>query len=890
MSSGSGPASASALDARLAAAGACVGIVGPAGTGKTRVLTALVELRRGRGQPLARCAGRRFGPTPYGAFDRLVASPPGPDGPAADRHVLAAVAAQLEGGGLLVVDDAQWLDPASLRVVAGLAEAAAEGGWQVVVAHRPAGPRPDLHALDDVLRQSGPIVRLGPLGRDEVAALASERLRAPATEELTGVLTHWSGGWPAWAERLVGGWAEEGVVVRGQLRRDPAERVPDAVVEVVEARLSTLQPEERGALVMLAVGGPDPADLLPTGPGAGGEATAPPGGDPGALSVPFDPAALAELRAQALVHPDLERVELVPIVAAAARRLVPRAEQDAARRHLARLAAARPGGEALAARHLLAANGADAETRQAFLRAGELVAPRDPVAALAWFERAATIPPPPGADGADGALDGRLAEALAAAGRADAALAAAEAGLRRGGPDADRARLAAAAILADRGLWERAAELSCEVTSHPTVPLGMARAQGVLCLAVAGRAAEAAALAAALPTASSGLAERAMVATALALVATLGPGHDDGVAALVEATALLEAAAPATPLALLPHEVGAALALASGDASLAEQIARRAAEHLRLPRPRQARLLLLAGWAAMRQGNQAGAEEALVRARPAAGSARDRVLALGLEAGLARRDGDVPRQAQVVEAASSLLALVPPDLLLLDALGELGVLLRRFGQADRLGGAHRSAASLLAELGAPPVWALPNAWAELAAAAAVPDAAAATAPAAEVARLAVGARRLAPLGPAARVWRSILDGEVDVAAVESALDDLSRVGLLWEASQLAGQAAIRVRDAGAARRLLNLARSLRPAVPGAVGDDEDEPVGRSSSLSDQERKVGRLVLDGLTHKEIGAQLYISPKTVEHHVARIRQKLGAGTRAEMLAALRQDVGA
>src|SRR5690606_16601345 len=110
-----------------------------------------------------------------------------------------------------------------------------------------------------------------------------------------------------------------------------------------------------------------------------------------------------------------------------------------------------------------------------------------------------------------------------------------------------------------------------------------------------------------------------------------------------------------------------------------------------------------------------------------------------------------PRQAQVVDAAVHLLGQVPPDLLLLDALGELGVLLRRFGQADRLAGAQRSAAALLAELGSPPVWALPHAWAELAAAAAVPDAAAATAPADEVARLAVGARRLSPLGPAARV-------------------------------------------------------------------------------------------------------------------------------------------
>jgi DNA-binding CsgD family transcriptional regulator len=56
-------------------------------------------------------------------------------------------------------------------------------------------------------------------------------------------------------------------------------------------------------------------------------------------------------------------------------------------------------------------------------------------------------------------------------------------------------------------------------------------------------------------------------------------------------------------------------------------------------------------------------------------------------------------------------------------------------------------------------------------------------------------------------------------------------------------------------------------------------------LSEREIEVARLVLDGRTHKEIGAQLYISPKTVEHHVARIRTKVGAADRAEFVAALR-----
>ncbi|MPY96296.1 MAG: hypothetical protein GEV08_25510, partial [Acidimicrobiia bacterium] len=402
MSSGVGRHSASALDARLDAPGACAGVVGPAGTGKTRMLAALVELRRDRGQPLARCAGRRFEQSPYAAFDRLVPDLPEHDEPAADRRVRAAVEARLEGGGLLVVDDAHWLDPASLRVTAALADRAEEGGWQVVAAHRPVARRPELLALDEVLGRGGALVRLGPLGRDEVAALASERLRAPATDELAGVLAYWSGGWPAWAERLVAGWAEEGVVVRGQLRRDPAERVPDAVMEVVEGRLAALDPAERAAVVLLAVAGDalpsapatDDADAVHAEPPPADTSTATgstvPAGPRGAALVPLDPALLAELRALALAHP--ERSELVPVVVAAARRLVPRAEQDAARRHLARLAAAQPGGELAAAQHLLAAGTVDDEARRAFVLAGELLAARDPVAALAWFERAAARP------------------------------------------------------------------------------------------------------------------------------------------------------------------------------------------------------------------------------------------------------------------------------------------------------------------------------------------------------------------------------------------------------------------------------------------------------------------------------------------------------------------
>ena len=52
-------------------------------------------------------------------------------------------------------------------------------------------------------------------------------------------------------------------------------------------------------------------------------------------------------------------------------------------------------------------------------------------------------------------------------------------------------------------------------------------------------------------------------------------------------------------------------------------------------------------------------------------------------------------------------------------------------------------------------------------------------------------------------------------------------------------------------------------------------------LTDRELEVLRLVGLGLTQSEIASQLDISPKTVESHRGRIKEKLGLGSAAELL---------
>lgn len=68
------------------------------------------------------------------------------------------------------------------------------------------------------------------------------------------------------------------------------------------------------------------------------------------------------------------------------------------------------------------------------------------------------------------------------------------------------------------------------------------------------------------------------------------------------------------------------------------------------------------------------------------------------------------------------------------------------------------------------------------------------------------------------------------------------------------------------------------------GDGTDRADGaRPGDLSDREIEVLRLVADGLSNREVGERLFISPHTVKRHVANILAKLGLPSRAAAAAA-------
>ena len=73
---------------------------------------------------------------------------------------------------------------------------------------------------------------------------------------------------------------------------------------------------------------------------------------------------------------------------------------------------------------------------------------------------------------------------------------------------------------------------------------------------------------------------------------------------------------------------------------------------------------------------------------------------------------------------------------------------------------------------------------------------------------------------------------------------------------------------------------LDRAADYALSESESETGIEVGPLSRREREVARLVAAGMTNRQIGERLFISLRTVESHVDRIRNKLSVRSRTEV----------
>lgn len=120
--------------------------------------------------------------------------------------------------------------------------------------------------------------------------------------------------------------------------------------------------------------------------------------------------------------------------------------------------------------------------------------------------------------------------------------------------------------------------------------------------------------------------------------------------------------------------------------------------------------------------------------------------------------------------------------------------------------------------------------------------------------------------------------------------ELARTELCW--GERLRRARHRVDARSHLRRALSVFEQLG-ATPWAAraraelsATGESRPNGSATDLTSQERQVAELVGAGATNRETADMLFVSPKTVEFHLANVYRKLGVRSRTEMAHKLQQ----
>jgi DNA-binding CsgD family transcriptional regulator len=551
------------------------------------------------------------------------------------------------------------------------------------------------------------------------------------------------------------------------------------------------------------------------------------------------------------------------------------------------------------ARELARAGLADPRVAAELEHAGDKALEHDPGLAYQLYDEALLA----GAD--EKATAARRAQAAAASGDLDTATRIVDVLLvQKDPPDVRRAADVAASVWAQRGMLARGADVYRWLGSTRTGP--SAPLAAVALVGCGDRPGAEAVFRADAPPASPTLLAAALAQTGKGILQSLGADPHQGVQMLIHASDMLNAAGAALPLPETPAALAALMALHSGEPDLAETICRSAAAAGQGGDTAQPRLFLLQAWSAMMQDRLDDARLAINEASKANHwplAPRDEFLCSALEVGLARRNGDFPELIKAWERAREATLHTAVDLYSLLPWGELLIAAARLRESRRITPYLNEAWDLLERLGNPPLWAVPVHWSAVQAALLNESPADLAPHAAALARAAGQSHLAAVLAAAGKAWVTVLAERFHPDDVETAARGLGGVGMPWEGARLAGHAAARANERKDMMRLLSCARDLHPQASSAGTAAAAAPESRHAppaetanglqpdggGLSEREKEVARLVLDGKTYREIGEAIYISPRTAEHHIARMRRRLGAENRSDLMAKLRLALG-
>lgn len=781
-------------------------IIGPAGSGKSRLLRRLRQ--------------------------RIAAG-----GTAVVRLTSAVDVPGLPQSDVLLVDDAHLLDPVLLAAVA---DRAADVDAGLLVACRPLLPGAPAEAATRILEQSQPALVLGHVSRADVAAHLEERGTSLTTACLRDILSTTGGA--AW---LV---AEALAVHDGERCDDPRHpETADALQDVVAHRLRSSTAAVRAfveAVCLASEGEPAPD---------------------------AEPALVLAAYAEGFL---LSNGSPMPLV------------RDAVLSTLSveRLIRAFTDDATADASLRLPAGVRDPRLAAALLHRGDEMLTTDPGRARELYRSAQES----GADETVVAV--RVASAAWALGAIDAAGTALDSvDVPEGHADRDAAIDLSASIWAARGLLPMSDQVYRSAV--PRSPLTSAHAS-VAAIAVADRERG---LRHATAAPGRTIPSTLSVATDLlsrGLAQSLTGSGQSALHDLVRASEMYSASGASGPTPELPAVLAALAALNLGEPEVAHSVLESAVNAGHGGAWAQRRLLLWKAWVALQQERAGDVESTLAGILPDARSLapRERLLLDALTVAIARRYHDAAALTTAWRGARESLLRAQFDLYSILPLGEFVVTAVRVGEIDRVQPHFTEALASMSRLGSPPLWSAHLHWAGVQRAILLDSPAQLRPHARALVEAAAHNRLAATMAQAGRVWTSVLAGTVDADAVEDAALGLSAVGLAWDGARLAGHGAGLTDERRTISRLLAVARRLHPHEEVRPTAMEEAPASPSkprshSELSARELEVAALVVQGKTYAEIGTAIFISPRTAEHHIARIRRRLGATNRSDLIAKLR-----